>query len=137
VHTMQIAFLGLAGVIAIAFGIRYALAREFMTYHAVVAGRSWGELDQGLQSMILGMYRIMGGGFVSYGLALLWLLVPLGDRQAWAALAALTLTLTSLLPVVYVTLWLRKIQPKARTPVAPAVFVLVLAVIGSASTLLG
>lgn len=83
---LQSALLGVAGVIAILFGFRYALAREFMPYHATVAGRSWSEL---------------------------------------------TLTLGSLLPILYVTLWLRRVQPAAKTPVAPAAFVLLLAVSGS------
>lgn len=128
---LQSALLGVAGVIAILFGFRYALAREFMPYHATVAGRSWAELEPGVQAIILGMYRIMGAGFFTYGLAMLWLLVPLRDGQAWAGLAALTLTLGSLLPILYVTLWLRRVQPAAKTPVAPAAFVLLLAVAGS------
>jgi hypothetical protein len=128
---LQTALLGVSGVIAILFGFRYALAREFMPYHATVAGRSWAELEAGVQVIILGMFRIMGAGFFTYGLTLLWLLLPLRDGQQWAALAALTLTIASLVPVLYVTLWLRSVQPAAKTPVAPAAIVLVLAVAGS------
>ena len=135
-HNLQLALPAIAGLIAIAFGIKYILAREFMAYHAAVAGRSWAQVDGGLQAIILGMYTIMGGGFVSYGAALLWLLVPLDQQQRWAAWAVLTLTVTSLVPVVYVTLWLRKVQPGARTPVVPAVTVLVLALAGGALSLL-
>lgn len=128
---LQSALLGVAGVIAILFGFRYALAREFMPYHATVAGRSWSELEPGVQAIVLGMYRIMGAGFFTYGLTLLWLLLPLRDGQQWAALAAFTLTVATLVPVLYVTLWLRKVQPAAKTPVAPAAIVLALAVAGS------
>jgi hypothetical protein len=135
-HNLQLALLAIAGLIAIAFGVKYILAREFMAYHAAVAGRSWAQVDGGLQAIILGMYTIMGGGFVSYGAALLWLLVPLDEQQRWAAWAVLTLTVTSLVPVVYVTLWLRQVQPGARTPVVPAVVVLVLALAGGALSLL-
>lgn len=135
-HNLQLALPAIAGLIAIAFGIKYILAREFMPYHAAVAGRSWTQVDGGLQAIILGMYTIMGGGFVSYGAALLWLLVPLDQQQRWAAWAVLTLTVTALVPVVYVTLWLRKVQPGARTPVVPALIVLVLALAGGALSLL-
>jgi hypothetical protein len=134
--TLQATLLGVSGVIAILFGFRYALAREFMPYHATVAGRSWAELEPGVQAIILGMYRIMGAGFFTYGLTLLWLLLPLRDGQQWAALAAFTLTIASLVPVLYVTLWLRNVQPAAKTPVAPAVLVLVLALAGSLASLL-
>jgi hypothetical protein len=124
-----------AGVIAIAFGLRYMLAREFMAYHATVSGRTWGELPVGMQAIILGMYTIMGGGFATYGAALLWLLLPLRDGQQWAALAALTLSVTALVPVVYVTVWLRGVNRSARTPVLPAVVVLVLACVGAGLSL--
>ena len=132
----QTACLGLAGVIAIAFGLRYMFATQFLEYHAVVAGHTWGELPPGLQAVVLGMYTILGGGFITYGAALLWLLLPLRDEEHWAALAALTLTVTSLVPVIYVTVWLRRVQPAARTPVVPAVVVFVLAVVGAGVSLL-
>jgi hypothetical protein len=134
--TVQTVCLTLAGVIAIAFGLKYMLAREFMGYHATVAQRSWAELPSGVQAIVLGMYTIMGGGFITFGAALLWLLLPLNEGARWAALAALTLTVTSLVPVVYVTVWLRRLQPQARTPIVPAVVVLVLAVVGAAAPLL-
>jgi hypothetical protein len=134
--SVQTVCLTLAGVIAIAFGLKYMLAREFMGYHATVAQRSWAELPSGVQAIVLGMYTIMGGGFITFGAALLWLLLPLNEGARWAAIAALTLTVTSLVPVVYVTLWLRRLQPQARTPVVPAVVVLVLAVVGAAAPLL-
>lgn len=133
---VQTVCLTLAGVIAIAFGLKYMLAREFMGYHAAVAQRSWAELPSGVQAIVLGMYTIMGGGFITFGAALLWLLLPLNEGARWAAIAALTLTVTSLVPVVYVTVWLRRLQPQARTPVVPAVVVLVLALVGAAAPLL-
>lgn len=132
----QTTLLALAGVIAISFGLRYMLATRFMDYHAAVAGRTWAELPAGVQAIVLGMYTIMGGGFITYGAALLWLLLPLRDGEAWAAVAALTLSVTALVPVIYVTVWLRHIQPAARTPVVPAVVVFVLAVVGAGASLL-
>jgi hypothetical protein len=133
----QLVVLSIAALLSILFGLRYFLAREFMPYHAVVAGQSWAELPAGLQTIILGMLRIVAGGLVSYGLALLWLLLPLGRHESWAAWAVLTLTLTSVLPTLYVTLRLRKFAPAARTPVVPAAFVLALALVGAGSSLFG
>ena len=122
----------LAGAISLLFGIRYLRAKQFMPYHAVVAGKSWAELDRGVQTIILGMLRIIGGGLAAYGLALLWLLVPLAGRQAWAAWAVLTLTAATVLPTLYVTITLRKAAPAARTPTVPALVVLAMAVAGAA-----
>jgi hypothetical protein len=133
--TLPISLLSIAAAVSILFGVRYCLAREFMPYHATVAGRSWSELEPGVRTIILGMLRIVGGGFVSYGVALLWLLVPLNRGESWAPWAALTITLTALAPVLYVTVWLRRVEPTARTPIVPAAAVLVLAVVGATSSL--
>lgn len=127
----QIALLAIAGLISILFGVRYFFASEFMPYHATVAGKSWSELEPGMRTIILGMLKIIGGGFLAYGLAVLWLLIPLGQKQSWAAWAVLTVSPASVLPSVYVTIWLRRVSPSARTPVAPAVAVLVMALVGS------
>lgn len=134
--SVQSVCLTVAGVIAIAFGLKYMLAREFMDYHATVAQRTWAELPPGVQAIVMGMYTIMGGGFVTFGAALLWLLLPINQGARWASLAALTLAITALVPVVYVTLWLRRVQPEARTPVVPAVIVLALALVGAVAPLL-
>ena len=129
--TVQLVLLSMAALISIFFGIRYFLAKEFMPYHAVVAGKSWSEFEAGVQTIILGMLKIIGGGFATYGLALLWLLLPLSAKQPWAGWAALTITASSLLPTLYVTIALRRFAPSARTPVVPASVVLALALVGA------
>ena len=128
----QIGLLAIAGLISILFGVRYFFASQFMPYHATVVGKSWTELEPGVRTIILGMLKIIGGGFLAYGLAVLWLLIPLGQKQSWAAWAVLTVSIASVLPSVYVTIWLRRVSPSARTPVVPAVAVLVMALAGSA-----
>ncbi len=130
--SVQQIVLSMAALMSVYFGIRYFLAKAFMPYHAVVAGKSWSELEPGLRTVVLGMLKIIGGGFATYGLALLWLLLPLGAREPWAKWAVLTLTLTSLLPTLYVTIALRRAAPAARTPVLPASIVLALALLGAA-----
>jgi hypothetical protein len=129
--SFQVVLLALAGLISILFGVRYFFAKEFMPYHAVVAGRSWGQLERGVQTIVLGMLKIIGGGLSTYGLGLLWLLVPLSARQVWAAWAVLTLTAATVLPTLYVTLALRRAAPSARTPVVPTIAVLVMALVGA------
>lgn len=130
--TVPLVLLSVSALIAIFFGVRYFLAKEFMPYHSVVAGKSWPELGPGVQTIILGMLRIIGGGFTTYGVTLLWLLLPLSARQPWAPWAALTITITAILPTLYVTLALRRFAPSARTPILPASVVLALALTGAA-----
>jgi hypothetical protein len=131
VLTFRLVLLSLAALLAIAFGIRYLLAKAFMPYHAVVAGKAWPELPAGLQTIILGTLRIVGGGLATYGVALLWLLLPLSRHETWAAWAVLTLTLTAVVPTLSVTISLRRFEPAARTPIVPAALVLGLALIGA------
>jgi hypothetical protein len=131
---LSLLLLSLAALISIAFGIRYFVTKQFMPYHSTVAGKSWQELDRGIQTAILGMLKIVGGGLATYGLALLWLLVPLNRGESWAAWAVLTISAATILPTLYVTIWLRRFAPKAKTPVVPtlAVLILVLAGVGAA-----
>jgi hypothetical protein len=134
---LSMSLIALAALLSVLFGVRYFITREFMPYHAVVAGTSWAALGAGLQTVILGMLRIVAGGLATYGVALLWLLVPLSRHEPWAAWAALSLTATAVGPTLYVTVWLRRFAPGAHTPVAPAAAVLALATIGSVASLLG
>lgn len=118
----------LAGMLAMAFGVRYLLTREFMPYHAQVLGQPWSALEPRLQTIILGMLRVAGAGLLSSGCAVLWLLLPIGQGQTWAVWAALTVVLAVTTPVLYVVLWLRKRSPGARTPVIPTVAAMALAI---------
>lgn len=129
--TAQLALFGASAFLALAFGLRYLVTREFMPYHATVAGRSWQQLEPGLQAIILGMLRIVGGGLVSTGIATLWLMVALVQGAPWAPWGLLTVTLATTAPVLYVTLWLRKVQPAAATPVLPAAIALATGAVGS------
>ena len=122
---------GLAGLLALAFGVRYLVTREFMPYHAAVLGKPWSSLEPHLQAIILGMLKVAGGGLLGYGFMLLWLLLPLRRGEAWAAWAALSVSLVVVAPILYVVVWLRRISPGAKTPVAPTIAALALAVVGT------
>ena len=128
---ISMGLVGLAAVISILFGIRYFATREFMAYHAVISGKAWAELERGMQTAILGMLRVCAAGFVTYGVLLLWLLLPLKRGEAWAAWAILTSALTMLAPILWVTIWLRRFEPKAKTPVVPSAAVLALVLAGA------
>jgi hypothetical protein len=136
VPKLPLIFLSLAALLSIFFGVRYLLTREFMPYHAVVAGKSWSELELGVQTIILGMLRIVGGGFATFGLALLWLLLPLNRGESWAPWAALTITATTLVPTLYVTIMLRRYEPKAKTPIVPTLIALALVLAGVGTSFL-
>ena len=125
----------LAAVLALVFGARYVLTRTFMPYHAAVLGKSWPTLEPRLQTIILGMLRVAGGGLLGYGVALLWLLLPLQRGEAWAAWAALTVSLAVVGPGLFVVVWLRRFEPIARTPIIPTLVVLGLVILATVLSL--
>ena len=134
---LSLILLSLAALVSIFFGVRYFFTKEFMPYHAVVSGKSWSQLERGVQTAILGMLKIVGGGLATYGLAMLWLLLPMNRGETWAAWAVLTISAATLLPTLYVTLMLRRFEPKAKTPVGPTLVVLALVLVGVGTALLG
>jgi hypothetical protein len=134
-HTLALIAFGLAAALALSFGVRYVLTREFMPYHASVLGKPWSQLDLRLQSIILGMLKVAGGGLLGYGLALLWLLLPLQRGELWAAWAAFTISLVVLSPVLFTVVWLRRIERGAKTPIIPTLSVLALVLVGTVMSL--
>ena len=130
-RTAGLLLIALAGLIAIVFGVRYLSTKTFMPYHEAVSGRSWGSLEPRLQAVILGMLKVAGGGLLGYGAALLWLLVPLSHDVSWGPWSVITISVATIAPILYVVLWLRRIEPTARTPVVPTIVGLSLAVVGA------
>jgi hypothetical protein len=126
---------GLAALICMLFGIKYFTTRQFMAYHAVISGKQWEEIERGMQIAILGMLRVCAAGFVTYGVLLLWLLLPLRRGEPWAAWAILSSALTMLMPILWVTIRLRRFQPKAKTPIVPSAVVLLLVLAGVGAAL--
>jgi hypothetical protein len=130
-----LAVFGLAALLALAFGVRYVFTRQFMPYHATVLGKPWASLEPRLQFIIVGMLKVAGGGLLGYGVAMLWLLLPVQREEAWAVWAVLTMSLVVVVPILYTVVWLRRIEPTAKTPVVPCVVVLALVLAGAAAFL--
>lgn len=121
---------------AILFGVRYMRREAYLPYHADVAGKSWSELDPGVQVIILGMLKIIGGGFATLGVTLLWLCFALHEGARWAPWAILTISAVALGPMLYVAISLRAFRPDASTPVRPTLAMMVLIVAGVGLALL-
>ena len=117
---LAIALILLVSATSVAFGFRYLLAKEYMSYHAQVSQTSWAELPTRLQTVILGMLKVVAAGMFALGLALGWLTLPLSRGEPWATWAILSVVLINGLITVYVTVTLRKVEPTAKTPVVAA-----------------
>jgi len=125
----------LAALMSIGAGVRYMSADQFMPYHAVVSGNAWSALAPGLQTIILGMLRVLAGGFLSCGIALLFLLVPLRHGERWAPWAVASVGTAVWLPTLSVTLMLRNAAPEAQPPIALTAIALGLSLSGAAAAL--
>lgn len=121
---------------AILFGVRYMRRDAYLPYHAAVAGKSFADLDPGVQAVILGMLKIIGGGFVTLGVALLWLCFALHKGGGWAPWAILSVSAVALGPMLHVAVRLRALRPEAQTPVRPTLAMMVLIVAGVGLSLL-
>ena len=132
---VSVAAFGVAALLALAFGARYLSTREFMPYHATVVGKPWAALEPRLQLIILNMLKVAGAGLLGYGVALLWLLLPIQRGESWGVWAALSVSLVVVVPILYVVVRLRRIEPAAKTPVVPCVAVLALVVVGAIASL--
>ena len=133
--------LALAAVLLVAlggilFGVRYMRREAYLPYHADVAGKSWNELDPGVQVIILGMLKIVGAGFATLGVTLLWLCFALHEGARWAPWAILTISAVELGPMLYVAMRLRAFRPDAQTPVRPTLAMMVLIIAGVGLALL-
>jgi hypothetical protein len=115
-----------AGVAAIGTGFRYMLTSEFMPYHSEAVGKDWSALEPGVQAIVLGLLRIVGGAFIAFGITALWMLVPLKAGVRYSRLALLTITISLWGPTLYVTLAVRAFAPNAQTPVLPTLVMITL-----------
>jgi hypothetical protein len=135
-HNLALAAVLLVALGGIVFGVRYMRREAFLPYHAEVAGKSWEEIDPGIQAVILGMLKIIGGGFATLGVTLLWLCLALRGGAHWAPWAILTISAVALVPMLYVAVKLRAFRPDAHTPVRPVLAMMLLIVVGVGLALL-
>jgi hypothetical protein len=133
---VSLAALSLTALFGFIFGLRYLLCSSFMPYHAQVVGKAWEQIEPRVQAIILGMLRIIGGGFLSFAVTLSWLTYALVQGARWAPWAIFSIAAVALLPSLYVAIKLRSVEPNANTPVRPVALAILLVAVGAALALL-
>lgn len=96
--------------------------------NAVVAGQAWSALSPGLQVIITGMLRILAGGFLGWGMALAFLVVPVWRAERWAPWASLLVGLAVWAPTLAVALMLKSAAPASQPPTLPAAAILLVVI---------
>ena len=134
--SIALGLLLLAVILGCVMGLKYLLATSFTTYHAEVVGKPWEQLEPRVQAIIVGMLRVIGGGFLGLAATVAWLAYALFEGARWAPWALATISLIALLPALAVALGLRKIEPRANTPVVPSIAAIGLILLGAGLGLL-
>ena len=128
---LALGLLALSAFLVITVGIRYLRCEVFMPYHATVAGKSWAELDPGIQTLLLGLLKVNGGGLASLAITILWLCLAIRDGVWWAPWAILTISAVALGATLFAAVTLRSFRPDAKTPVGPVLMLIALIVVGT------
>jgi hypothetical protein len=83
-------------LITLAMASVFLTATEFFPYHAVASGIDWADVEPGLQTVFLAVFRVCGAGWLTVGIALVLLIAfPFGRRdEGWSYLAIPLLSLT-------------------------------------------
>ena len=117
--TYLIAFVcyGLSALISMLFGAIYLVRSRFMPYHQEALGKSWQQLDQNLQALLLGLMRTAGGGLLATGVSVaILLLIPFRAGESWSKYSIPVIGLLCAIPALYATILIRS-RTQARTPV--------------------
>lgn len=101
-----------------------------MPYHSDALQASWTELDEKLQTLILALMRVVGGGLLTTGILIVVLLaIPYRAGETWAAYTIPALALITCLSSLYATSSV-KIKTSASPPVELSLAAVVLISLG-------
>lgn len=105
----------LGALLSAVFGVIYLTSTQFMPYHQDAVGLAWGELDSRMQTLLLALMRVSGGGFLATALSIIFMLFfPFYAGEEWSKYAIPMVGLAEALPALYAALLVRR-----RTPASP------------------
>lgn len=127
---------GIVLLFGILIGATYLFRSTFMPYHQQALGKSWQQLDQNLQVLLLALMRSVGGGSLaaSAGAAVM-LAIPFRAQESWAKYTLPVIGLVITVSALYATILVRS-RTGARTPVVPNAIAVGLLVIGFALSMI-
>jgi len=99
-----------------AFSLIYLFRSEFMPHHALAIGQSWEEVPPAVQTLILGLMKATGGGWLATAVAMAIILFkPFKRGEPWAFWAVPFIGLTTAIPLLYLTVSVA-LQTSTTTP---------------------
>ena len=120
------------GAVDIGLGATYFSSKQFMSYHAEALDAPWQELDPGLQTLILALMKLAGGGWFALGFfTIVMAVATLKTRSNVARLSLPAVTLISWSASFSAT-WGVYQATGAATPWAPSMAMIGLAILALA-----
>ena len=120
----------LAALVSLVFGAVYLVRSQFMPYHEEAIGLPWQQLDQRMQTLLLALMRVAGGGLLTAGMSMaILLLIPFRAGESWARYALPAIGLVGGLPALYATILVRS-RTHAHAPVAASATGIALVIAG-------
>jgi hypothetical protein len=75
----------LVGLFSLYLGLTYYLRDQFLPYHERAVGVSWGQLDTSIQTLLLALMEVAGGGWLAlFVLTMALIVVPFRRGERWA-----------------------------------------------------
>ena len=100
-------------IITLAMSTRFLIAKEYFVYHAQASGISWVDVNPGLQTVFLALFKVCGAGFLAVAISLILMIIfpfakfnhrwsfytiPVCGIIFWSIIFATTLYVTLLTP---------------------------------------
>lgn len=117
----------MVALLGFVFAFIYLTRPEFMPYHADAVGVEWKEVNENFQVLIIALMRVSGGGWLTTSLSISFLLIV--DRKfkkLWLKLALVAVGLATLIPSLWVTLYVKSNSPADPPWLAAVVGILLL-----------
>lgn len=107
----------LAVLVAFVFSVIYLFRSKFMPYHGDAVELKWEEVDSKHQVLILALMRAAGGGWLSAGISMIFLLIfPFRSGEQWSLFALPLVGLATASAALYATLYVKR-NSRANPPV--------------------
>ena len=107
-----------------------------MPYHSAALEKSWSEVEPNMQTLILALMRVSGGGFLASGFTMIILLaIPFQAEELWAIYAIPFVSLCMSLGSFYAT-FLVKTRTPGNPPISLSLITILLTVIGFTASII-
>jgi membrane dipeptidase len=96
---------GLVSLFSLYLGLTYFLRDQFLPYHERAVGVSWHQLDTSIQTLLLALMEVSGGGWLAlFVLTVALIVVPFPRGERWARIMIPVGILAFYIPTLYATL---------------------------------